>query len=476
MGRAMGAMVMLLVVAMALHAPREVEGEVDNVAFQWTELLNTFICNEPAAPLTASIGPQLHLAQWHALLALRATGGCTTEEAVVAYASFKIMGHYFSWTQTLDLYLGPLLDQQLQVMNLTGPQERLAQRLGEAVAVSLIQKRSPSGQFTLGKVKKALIAAKHPPPPGVYRFSNDTPAGRAAAEFFFTVLPTYQPFVIPHPVNFVKQYFPDKIKPPPIPSKEWDANWEGLKDIGRLGFPGRTAEMNLTANLIGCPRVGNSKCSFEMRATTAAKSSLPNTTSLYDSVLLLAKISVAAFDAGIAQATFKYGLWFWRPTQAYRAGDSHHAPIPDWTPFHPTPLEPEYPSGTVTIVSAAAVPLQTFFGKGKKVAFSIEGGGTFACDGFVGDPVPTRNYPSLEAFVHEAQLSRMYSGAHFQKAVDDAYILGNAVGAYVEKHWGETAPSGVLPDQTFLDLVYTVPAKTGDFTPVHYDIPLAHAA
>lgn len=158
------------------------------------------------------------------------------------------------------------------------------------------------------------------------------------------------------------------LKPPVIPSKEWDENWKGLKDIGRIDWPGRTAEMNLTANLIACPRLNNNKCHFEQQANAAAQSALPANTSLYDSVVLLAKISVTQYDAGIMQATLKYGYWFWRPEQAYREGDATHKPIPNWTPFLPTPLEPEYPSGTVSLVTAGARPLQTFFGKGKKVS------------------------------------------------------------------------------------------------------------
>ena len=92
----MGEVMVYLVVAMAVQAPGYVKGDIDNVAFQLTDLLNMFICNEFAAPLTASIQAQLHLSQWHALLAVRQTGGCTTEEAVDTYASFKIMGHFFS--------------------------------------------------------------------------------------------------------------------------------------------------------------------------------------------------------------------------------------------------------------------------------------------------------------------------------------------------------------------------------------------
>jgi hypothetical protein len=150
-------------------------------------------------------------------------------------------------------------------------------RLGEAVANSLIAKRSPAGEFTLGPVKKAL-AANLEPAPGVFRFYDPSPAGRAAATFFFTTPILWQPFVIPHAVQFVK-------------------------DIGRADWPGRTAEMNFTSNLIACPRLNSPLCSREQAATAAAQSSLPNTTSLYDTVVLLAKISVSIHDAEIAQVT-----------------------------------------------------------------------------------------------------------------------------------------------------------------------------
>lgn len=269
--------------------------------------------------------------------------------------------------QVLDLQIGPLLDTQLREAQVTLPQQILAQRIGETVAMSMIAKRgTTSSEFTLGAVKRALKAAARPAPTGVFRFFDDSPAGQDAAMFFFHVMTVWRPFVIPDPVEFVKTYLAN-LRPPKIPSKEWDDNWEGLKNIGRLYWPGRTAEMNLTANLIGCPRVNNNKCHFEQQATAAAQSALPNGTSLYDSVLLLAKISVTQYDAGIAHSILKYGFWFWRPSQAYQAGDSKHAPIPNWTPFLPTPLEPEWPSGTVTFVTAGARPLQTFIGSGKKV-------------------------------------------------------------------------------------------------------------
>lgn len=110
-----------------------------------------------------------------------------------------------------------------------------------------------------------------------------------------------------------------------------------------------------------------------------------------------------------------------------------------------------------------------------QISFTIEGGGTFNCEGFVGDPVPTRSYLSLEAFVKETQLSRMYAGAHFHDAMDDGVVVGYTVADYVESQWGQVTPSGTLPDLAFLNIMFTVPKKSGDYTPISLDVKLFRA-
>lgn len=245
-----------------LSRPTPITAAIDNVAFQWTNLLNAIWC-QTGATFTSGIQQQLHLAQWHALLALRATGDCTTEDAVVAFASHKVLTHYFNWAQ--DFVISPFLDQQLRTWRFSARQKRLAKRLGEAVAVSLIAKRSTSNEFALGAVKDALFANAHPAI-GVFRFLNDTPPDQVALAFDNVGLE--KPFVIP--AHFVSEYL-SGLKPVKIPSAEWDENWKALKDVGRIDWPGRTAEMNLIAHLIGCQRANNSICSREQVATASAQ-------------------------------------------------------------------------------------------------------------------------------------------------------------------------------------------------------------
>nr|PNR29519.1 hypothetical protein PHYPA_028213 [Physcomitrium patens] len=73
-------------------APVSVTAAIDNVAFQRTKLFNQLFPSTGMG-FTSSLQTQLHLSQWHALLALETTGDCTTEEAGVEIASNKIFSH-----------------------------------------------------------------------------------------------------------------------------------------------------------------------------------------------------------------------------------------------------------------------------------------------------------------------------------------------------------------------------------------------
>ena len=94
-------------------------------------------------------------------------------------------------------------------------------------------------------------------------------------------------------------------------------------------------------------------CGIETTFAEIARQLLPEDTSLYATVALFTKLSMAMHDALVVLTTLQHGFWFWRPIMAYRAGDPDHAPIPDWNPFLPTPAHAEYPSGAVTSTATA---------------------------------------------------------------------------------------------------------------------------
>jgi hypothetical protein len=117
---------------------------------------------------------QTALAQWHALLALKDAGACTTEETVVAYASRALLAAYLPLEE--DNTIDPFLDAQLRTLHLTRSQTRLAQSLGESVALDIVARRlkDPRRTFTYGATREAVDERESDPTPGIYRFLNYT--------------------------------------------------------------------------------------------------------------------------------------------------------------------------------------------------------------------------------------------------------------------------------------------------------------
>ncbi|KAG0627800.1 hypothetical protein M758_2G229000 [Ceratodon purpureus] len=461
----------LLVLALVLSPMIVVQAALpsDNVSVQWNVLLNKLFCTSSGLvhdPII--ILANLNLAQWHGLLALKGTGACTKPEAVVAYASRKVLANYFVFDQ--NTLIDPLLANQLTALGLSETEKKLAKGLGEAVARRLISKSDPAYEFALPELRSAINANQAHPTPGLLRFlSNDTVFGPNAL-FVTHAIAFDSPYVIPYPNRFIEEYLGD-LKPMAVPSDAWDKQYNLLKDVGRINWSGRTYEMNYTASLYLCPRQNTTYCLFiESFWTVAAMNILPKETSLDDIVEVFAKLSVALHDALVVVAAQKDGYWFWRPQMAFTAGDPRHPPIPDWLPYGRVIFTGEYPSGTTMSYAAAATVLQDYFGK-KKVPFTVDGGGVFggATCYLAGTPVKPRHFDSLWAAVEEAKRGRMYVGAHYKFSVDDGAEAGKRVAQYILKHWGDRPPQGVLPDTEYLKVHANLPKKSGDWDPLRFE-------
>ena len=124
--------------------------------------------------------------------------------------------------------------------------------------------------------------------------------------------------------------------------------------------------------------------------------------------------SVAQADAFIAVWGYKYQYSLIRPrTYIRRVMDAN------WEPLIPTPPFPEYPSGHSGISAAAAEVLSTVFGD--SVAFRDSTGLT------IGSAI--REFASFREAAHEAGVSRLYGGIHFQYGNLGGRAVGECVGA-----------------------------------------------
>jgi membrane-associated phospholipid phosphatase len=163
-----------------------------------------------------------------------------------------------------------------------------------------------------------------------------------------------------------------------------------------------------------------------------ALQALPESTTVAETALFLARAFGAAYDAGIAAYKLKYSVLQWRPISAFRVGYPKQGPIPAfapdpaWTPLLMTPPHPDYPSGHSSTVGAVLEVLLRTLG--------------LKNDGTKWDSIATtarsesnpqageRSYPSLTAAATEVGDSRVYAGVHFNHSCADALALGRLVG------------------------------------------------
>ncbi|KAG0562597.1 hypothetical protein KC19_9G158800 [Ceratodon purpureus] len=448
---------------------------IDNVAVQWNSYLTDIMCRNSIPFLHANTYySQLHLAQWHALIALKhipsEVSSNSTEEAAVAYASRAVLTYYLPYIR--DGGFDRILESQLKTLNLTPSQTKFAKQVAEAVALRLVQNRligDPGEDYLLGAATDALDADRHPAP-GIYRYDS-APDGLPSR--FFASLGKTKPYILPNPIAFRKTFL-RKFKPPAVPSPEWDREWNDLKDIGRQGFAGRTLENDRTASYWNAGPYPGSLCTQTMFWPLAAIELLPPSTSLAATVELFAKLHVAIHDATVLGSSMQWAYWFWRPMTAFRTGDRDHEPIPDWTSFVPYNAHPEYPSLTTSIAGAGSRVLERWLESHgvKDGPFTVATSGTPApaCD-YSGPVVGPRQYASLDAAVKDAQLGRMYAGAHFNGSTRAGAAIGAIVADYVEMNWLQPAgPSGVLPDVGYLRVVAQTPKKAGKASDIEYEV------
>jgi hypothetical protein len=136
---------------------------------------------------------------------------------------------------------------------------------------------------------------------------------------------------------------------------------------------------------------------------------------LSDRAKLVALFHVASVDTQIATSDTKYAYQLWRPVTAIRATVDAN-----WTPLHPTPAHPDYPSGHNTYSGAAEQVLTSLVGARTAAPYTI---------GSPSAPGVTRTYTDWHQLTTENTDARVWSGIHTRTADTVGVTLGRQVAA-----------------------------------------------
>ncbi len=163
----------------------------------------------------------------------------------------------------------------------------------------------------------------------------------------------------------------------------------------------------------------------------------PRPGGLAEHARVMSQLAAALADSAIMVWSEKERFSFWRPITVIRAGGFGLAADAAWQPFIDTPPFPEYPSGHAADCFTGAGVLTAVFGPRlgpiEYVAQSRMPGAEAVAIGMgqhaqVGDLSSLdRQFPSLADAAQECSLSRIWAGAHFRSADDEAHRLADAI-------------------------------------------------
>ena len=232
-------------------------------------------------------------------------------------------------------------------------------------------------------------------------------------------LPGMRPIALQSP----SQFRPDG--PNALASREYAADFNQVKSLGRADSTTRTTEQTNTA-LFWTDNNTRQWNDAMLRLATARGLSLVQTTRM------LAMAHVAAGDAQIACFDAKYHYWFWRPDHAIPGaatdGNPDTVADPSWKPLATTPNFPEYPSAHACSSTAVVAALDAFFGT-DQVTISLDSRAPGLTPG-----AGTRTYVRLHDVAKDVDWARVLVGFHFRNSTLQGSALGRAVGRYVTGH------------------------------------------
>ena len=270
--------------------------------------------------------------------------------------------------------------------------------VGKHVAAGIVALRANDGRSADPK-----YVQQPPPGPGVFEPDPAKPV-------LGLRLSRMRPLALESPSQFRPR------GPTPLTSREYAADFEEVKRLGRFDSQARTDEQTNGALFW---------TDHDLRQWNEGMLRLAADRGLdfVQTARMLAMAHVSGGDAMIACFDAKYHYMFWRPAAAIPRADTDANPAtePDaaWRPLRSTPNFPEYPSAHACHSSAVAEALGAFFGT-DDVPFSLASDATGT----------TRKYNRLHDAVKEVEHARVAVGFHFRTSDLEGSILGRRVARF----------------------------------------------
>ena len=223
--------------------------------------------------------------------------------------------------------------------------------------------------------------------------------------------------------------------PPGLASETWASDYNEIKALGGKTSSVRSAEQTEIA------RFWEATLPPIYHGIVRSVANAPGR-EVTRNARLFAAVAQASDDALIAVFEAKYHYHFWRPITAIRNGDldGHDATERDasWTPFIDTPMHPEYPCAHCIVAGSVGAVLQADIGA---------------------DPMPTltttsptangaaRSWKSVDDFVSEVALARIYDGVHYRFSTTAGTAMGRQIGALAATKFLRGGPAAQGPGE-----------------------------
>jgi hypothetical protein len=216
--------------------------------------------------------------------------------------------------------------------------------------------------------------------------------------------------------------------PPALDSEQYR---QELAETRRIGA-GFHADRTIAATSSGLFWAGQSSQRGFVHLAVLMLAANPRPGGMFEEARIMSQLTNAMADSAIFIWTEKEKYYFWRPIDAIRTAGKAAGVDQDWVPLLETPPFPEYPSGHAGDCFIGAGVLEAVFPDVHTpiTYFALDTAGTpennpfgmgqHAQHGGLGGQL---TFPSLAAAAEDCSNSRVWAGAHFRAADEEARRL-----------------------------------------------------